>query len=218
MYTFLMKMEPPLETAEKARDAAGLKELPEVVEDEEKTARFCCIKGVGKWKIMTWIEENGHASGFVPIFTRIVMPARKKLERESMHPMLGVESTLPQFRSAVVGPWQEEWPVWYFFYGTLGDREVLGRLLSLESEELVLREASVLGGVMKMWGGKYKALVDGPERAKVVGKAFLVTNQGYEDALRQYETDNYEVVRCTISMEGGTKVEGCTFRFIGDVD
>jgi hypothetical protein len=40
----------------------------------------------------------------------------------------------------------------------------------------------------------------------------------YEDALRGYETDNYEVVRCTISIEGGKMVKGCTFRFVGTID
>jgi len=36
-----------------------------------------------------------------------------------------------------------------------------------------------------------------------------------EDALLVYETDNYEVIRCEILM-GDEKVQGCTFRFIGD--
>lgn len=34
-----------------------------------------------------------------------------------------------------------------------------------------------------------------------------------EDALRAYETEKYEVVRCRIEMEGGEVVMGCTFRF-----
>jgi len=41
--------------------------------------------------------------------------------------------------------------------------------------------------------------------------------KGYEDALRAYETDNYEAVRCSIEMEGMV-VQGYTFRFVCEID
>ena len=68
-----------------------------------------------------------------------------------------------------------------------------------------------------MWAGKYKALVDGPANAYVDGSAYYVRTMEHEDALRSYETDNYEVVRCTISFKD-EEVQGCTFPFVGTTD
>ena len=71
---------------------------------------------------------------------------------------------------------------------------------------------------METWGeGKYKALVDGPEMSRIKGSAYQVMSEEHEDALRKYESEAYEVVRCIIEMNG-TTVEGCTFRFVGEVD
>lgn len=42
-------------------------------------------------------------------------------------------------------------------------------------------------------------------------------SEDHEDALRKYETNAYEVVRCTILTNFG-EVKGCTFRFIGNTD
>jgi hypothetical protein len=52
-----------------------------------------------------------------------------------------------------------------FFYGTVADLEVLTRHLSV-IEEPVLHPATVIGGVLETWGGKYLALVNGPKNAK----------------------------------------------------
>jgi hypothetical protein len=71
--------------------------------------------------------------------------------------------------------------------------------------------------MIKTWAGKYQALVDGPLHAGVAGSAYEVASKENEDALRSYETDSYEVVRCTISMNGHS-VQGCTFRFVGSLD
>ena len=102
--------------------------------------------------------------------------------------------------------------MWYFFYGTLGDSGQLSWVLGFD-ELPILHPARILGGVVKEWAGKYKALVDGPESAMVQGCAYLVETQKQEDELRFYETAGYEVVRCGIFMEGG-RVDGCTFRFV----
>jgi hypothetical protein len=59
--------------------------------------------------------------------------------------------------------------------------------------------------------------VDGPETARVQGSVYHVMTKGYEDALRAYETDNYEAVRCSIEMEGMV-VQGYTFRFVCEID
>ena len=205
-YAYLLKLEEPLLcTLEKVKEAAGgMGEIGEPVEDEEKKAVFCHVDGLARFHILRWLEEKTGAFAFALTFTRIVRPARKELERSSIHPTLGKESTLPQFRlddNVLPVPRQEEFPVWYFFYGTLADRAVLARVLSRnEMDGEVLMEARVQRGVLKSWGGKYRALVDGSERNEVLGSAFLITCKEYEDALRQYETDNYEVVRCTILM------------------
>jgi hypothetical protein len=39
----------------------------------------------------------------------------------------------------------------------------------------------------------------------------------HEDALRLYETGDYEVVRCAMEFDE-RMVQGCTFRFVGEVD
>ena len=82
----------------------------------------------------------------------------------------------------------------------------------------MLHDATVRGGVLKMWGGKYKALVDGPEGGGgvVEGKAYAVRSGEEEEALRVYEMGAYEVVRCGIGLWGGEEwVRGCMFRFRG---
>ncbi|OTA94659.1 hypothetical protein M434DRAFT_394460 [Hypoxylon sp. CO27-5] len=115
-----------------------------------------------------------------------------------------------------LAPAQNEYPVWYFFYGTLADPMVLKRLLGHQPS---YQPATVTGGVLKTWGGKYKALVDAiDQKAEVQGHAFLVQDQEQEHSLQLYETDKYEVVRCEIQIDGKEKVKGLTFRFIGDVD
>jgi Gamma-glutamyl cyclotransferase, AIG2-like len=133
---------------------------------------------------------------------------------------LGIDTTLPHHRpDSCDGPFlpaQDEYPLWYFFYGTLADSTVLTCHLSL-IEEPKLHPASITGGVLGIWRGKYRALVDGPENAKVQGSAFRVVTKEHKVALRHYETDNYAVVRCVIEFEGRT-VQGCTLRFVGEID
>lgn len=99
-------------------------------------------------------------------------------------------------------PTQNQYPVWYFFYGTLGNPDVLKRLLGVDP---IYRPASVAGGEMIEWGGKYKALIDAPGSA-VEGVAFMVEREEVEDALRCYETDKDEVVRCEIGMKDDKSV------------
>lgn len=120
-----------------------------------------------------------------------------------------------QYEDMGVFPAQHEYPVWYFFYGSLADHGILSRVLGVSGDCPVLEPASVAGGIIKSWGGKYKALVDGPKTACVGGWAYQVQTKECEEALLFYETDKYEVVRCTIAMDGGMEeLKGCTFRFV----
>lgn len=113
-------------------------------------------------------------------------------------------------------PGQDQYPVWYFFYGALADPAVPERLLGYEPS---YRQANVTGGALKTWGSKYNALIDAPgEGNKVQGRAFLVQSEE-EDCLCLYETDKYEVVRCLIKISNRSNVErGLAFRFIGECD
>jgi hypothetical protein len=140
--------------------------------------------------------------------------AAKDLSSTSAYPTLGIDTSMPQHRLSAPEdpkcfPGQHEYPVWYFFHGTLADPEVLGRLLGIVPS---YRNAYVQEGMLKTWGGKYKALVDNPGGV-AYGSAFLVQDQEQEDILRCYETENYEVVRCNLIIEN-EKVSALTFRFI----
>lgn len=121
-------------------------------------------------------------------------------------------------------PQRDEFPVYYFFYGTLVNTTTLQCLLGHldgPDTQYELHPASITGGILRTWGsGKYKALTDGPSTAVVRGAAFLVASEEHENALRSCETGVYEVVRCRIvldSQEGGF-VDGCTFRYVGTLD
>ncbi|KAE8315509.1 hypothetical protein BDV41DRAFT_574884 [Aspergillus transmontanensis] len=147
--------------------------------------------------------------------------ADKHLSNYSMSPYLGadIDPTLPHHRAQSMDqiflPAQNQYPVWYFFYGTLTDPEILARKLSLPGLP-VLRRAMVKGGRIIMWGGKYNALIDGPSSSIVDGGwAYEVRSEEEEEQLRYYETDQYEVVRCEIHIvDSGDIVKGLTFRFI----
>jgi hypothetical protein len=214
-------------TAAVIQEVSGSRELPEICEGsiegrdvsscvEDRDAKFCVVDSGTRQTL----QERFSGTGFEPTFVRIPRPAEKNLSSESQYPALGIDTTLPHHRpGSCDGPFfpaQDEYPLWYFFYGTLADSTVLTRHLSL-IEEPKLHPASITGGVPGTWGGKYQTLVDGPESARVQGSAFRVMTKEHEVALRYYETDNYEVVRCVIEFEGRT-VQGCTFRFVGEID
>ncbi len=65
------------------------------------------------------------------------------------------------------------------------------------------------------WGMKYRALVDTRSYNDAVhGHAYQVRSQEHDEALRIYETEKYEVVRCKIAIKDGAVVSGLTFRFV----
>ena len=220
--TYLILLRGVLDTPEKIQAAAKLPEPPLAVQASSETktedSLFCRIDSNTKQALETWLSHQNPT--FKPLFVR-VSKAKKDLAATTIHPTLGIDSTLPQYRLSFSHrthsptPLQDEYPVWYFFYGTLADRSILTRLLSLsEAEHPLLIPATISRGVVRKWQHKYNALVDGASTDYVHGSAYKVTTEEREEALLFYETEMYEVVRCAIVMEGGV-VEGLTFRFVG---
>ena len=222
---YIVKLEGPLSTAPEIQIAASLSSLPEVIngEGDEGDASFCRVNGSEKQAILDFLATHV-SSTFNPTFIRIRQMASKDLSPISLAPTLGIESTLPHHRAnsqhQIFEPTQDQYPVWYFFYGTLANPCILSELLGLNTEP-VLYPASIKGGKLGTFGGgKYKALLDDAgQEERVEGFAFEVLNREVEDALRFYETEWYEVVRCGIEMIVGverTERMGCTFRFVGE--
>ncbi|TVY55561.1 hypothetical protein LCER1_G003588 [Lachnellula cervina] len=225
---YALKLDGPISTPHKVQSAANLPMVPESYHgsSEGGGAAFCKVDGRARMAIEEWLSTQ-EDTAFRPLFVPEGR-AYKELCPDSLYPTLGIDTTLPQHRPQSLhlleqapsfGRTCTQFPVWYFFYGTLADVPKLRSLLSLPEDEMpVLREASVMGARMKSWGlGKYNALVDGPESSCVKGSAYQVMSEEHEDALRKYETSAYEVVRCLIQMDG-TVVQGCTFRFAGEAD
>lgn len=225
---YLLQLSGPLSSPETVRTIAGLPAAPKTLagssEEDESDARFCQIGSTAKQAVIAWLDQ--HHPSFRPLLVTLSV-ARKELSEYSLAPVLGYDTTLPHHRLAVPPrPANDEFPVWYFFYGTLASPETLQRLLGHiddgdeAREDYELYPARVSGARLGTWGGKYNALVDGPEEAEVPGMAFEVRTQEHEEVLRSYETCAYEVVRCSIVLEGGVggAVMGCTFRFVGRLD
>jgi hypothetical protein len=81
---------------------------------------------------------------------------------------------------------QDAYPVPYFFYSTLVSAETLYQKLDLD-ELPTLAPAVVRGGRIKIWGTKYRALVDAGETDEVTGVLYVVKMKEHEDELRTYE-------------------------------
>lgn len=205
-------------TASQIQALADLDRVPLTLsgtDDDNKPVRFCLLDS----------RENALVTRALSSLTLLEEPTRipvsiaeKNLSRHSVHPFLGIDTTLPHYRPTQEEyvrclPSQDQFPVWYFFYGTLGEPFMLDRVLGYEQEIDCLKKASVRGGRLSTWGGKYKAMVDEPG-GQVDGWAYLVKTEEDEQALRVYETANYEVVRCLIKIENGQEVRGLTFRYI----
>ncbi|MCJ1407648.1 hypothetical protein MMC19_001719 [Ptychographa xylographoides] len=222
--SYLMMLGGPLDHPAIIQRAAKLSKLPKVVvgSGDGGKAQFARIDGDAKSEIHQWLRANETYRRYRPTFIRDKR-AQKLFSSSSVAPTLGIDSTLPQHRlrdtDEISLPAQDQYPVWYFFYGTLADRACLSKVLELLDEDaLVLKGATITRGILQLWGDKYKALVDGMEDDCITGVAFEVMSEEYEERLLSYETDEYEVVRCTISFDKtGKSVKGCTFRFVGDL-
>ncbi|KAF2796738.1 hypothetical protein K505DRAFT_225691, partial [Melanomma pulvis-pyrius CBS 109.77] len=212
--TYLLKLEGAYDTLPNLRKTAGLMKisgkLRTAVDENNETSTFLTIDDRTKTALQ-------HRPAFEHATFIHLAIAGKDLSPDSLYPMLGVDTTLPQFRPSShedrrAVPAQDQYPVWYFFYGTLGEPECLARLLNLDHTGLDLRAARVKSARLGTWAGKYRALVDGSEKEEVEGWAYQVRCEEHEEALRVYETHKYMVVRCGILM-GGEEVPGLTFRF-----
>ncbi|KAL8672107.1 MAG: hypothetical protein Q9168_003413 [Polycauliona sp. 1 TL-2023] len=209
----LGEAEGPFIDIETLQRLVGISAKLEKGRGEEGEADFAVVDSSAKRATEAWLLDS--SSVWRPTFVRLTK-ARKDLSASSMYPTLGVASCLPQYRAnnsdQVFRPAQDEYPVWYFFYGTLQDPEILRQCLEI-SDLPEMTPASVRGGILRSWDGKYKALVDGPDSARVDGYAYQVESPEHEDLLRFRETENYEVVRCRIDLDGKIGVLGLTFRF-----
>ncbi|TRX90956.1 hypothetical protein FHL15_008161 [Xylaria flabelliformis] len=210
--SYLLRLEGLIDNLAIVKQASQLTKAPPIfhgTDDNGNPVSFCKVDVTARNNIITYLSK--HEPRFQPTFVPCHIAA-KDLSTASAHPTLGIDATMPQFRLSSADDWiltpaQSQYPVWYFFYGTLADPTVLGRLLGVEPS---YEDASVRGGILKTWGGKYKVLIDAPGGI-VHGAAFLVQDQDQEDTLRCYETEKYEVVRCEIDMRD-KKVKGLTFR------
>ncbi|KAL9093521.1 MAG: hypothetical protein Q9165_003916 [Trypethelium subeluteriae] len=217
---YLIVLEGPLNTAEQIKDAASLSTAPAIIKGTGHggNASFCRISQASKDRIESHLIQADIPNNAWPHMIEISQAA-KDLCQDTPYPTLGLDPTLPQNRpgqhQTLYYPRQDQYPVWYFFYGTLAEPDRLVGLLGLE-ESPVLKSASVTGGTVKTWQGKYKTVVDGP--GKIQGWAYQVQTKDHEDALRRYETAHYEVVRCKIDIDilGDNGVCGCTFRFVDE--
>jgi hypothetical protein len=205
---YLLELEGSLDTPEAVQEIAILSAPPAIVSGGES----------GDFVLLDTEACETIAAHLAPsegTFFAYRTPAAKALSGTSIAPTLGIDATLPH-RRALPKPLQDEYPVSYFFYGTLADPETLYQKLDLEGMPTPM-PAVVRGGKIKVWSGKYRALVDAGESDEVVGSMYVVQSKAHEDKLRVYEGGNYEVVRCMIEVETGEAVYGLTLRYCGDV-
>lgn len=216
--SYILKLDGPLDSAEKVQAVACLVDLPRIAigVGEYGDAAFCTIDGLARQKILDWIAVSHPA--FLPTIVRLSQ-SPKSLSDDLVSPKLGFDATLPHHRpnddDFTPQPAQDQYPVWYFFYGNLAKADELQRRLDLP-EPAEYTPASIRGGQIRSWRGQYRALVDNATGHEH-GSAYLITSQEHEDILRFYETEKYEVVRCDIEMEDRVQ-KGLVFRFAGGED
>ena len=190
---YLVRLEGPIDTPNKIRIAGDLTKIPDTLNGtgEEEDSQFCQVDATAKHAIEQWC----FAIGFKSTFVRITK-AHKELSDTSIYSTLGRDATLPQNRFQDIQiikpnnddcftPAPGQYPVWYFFYGTLAEIPRLRSVLSLgENTTPLLHPASVTGGKMKTWGGgKYNALIDDPCGN---GRIPRLRIQGYEQRTRRF--------------------------------
>jgi hypothetical protein len=212
---YLLRLDYPFTTPRDVAHQLGLSRVPkiEVGEGEDGSTCFCHLDQSGidaldAWSASTAKDHSGRK------WTKIMLNIAHK-DTALLH--LGRDETLPQHRPCASIPQEAEYPVEYFFYGTLAAPDRLARLFGIEINEVAeLRPATCLDGRIRIWANKYRALVDCPG-GKVQGHVFRVKSVGEEEALRAYEGDSYEVVDARVAIDG--EVKKCrTFRFAGYED
>ncbi|EXK83912.1 hypothetical protein FOQG_11864 [Fusarium oxysporum f. sp. raphani 54005] len=140
------KLEGPLDTTEAVAQAAGISSpngcAISATDSSGKVGSFFKINAINKTTIEAYLRAKPSLTTFVPIFIPC-NPARKSLSSHSLHPTLGIETTLPHRRLEHLHdeprPAQNEYPVWYFVYGDLAEGDVLFDLLGCERHSEILR-------------------------------------------------------------------------------
>ncbi|KAA8644933.1 hypothetical protein EYZ11_009259 [Aspergillus tanneri] len=110
-----------------------------------------------------------------------------------------------------------DYPVYYFFYGTLSAPSQLKRIIDLPDEPK-LRKAEIFGYTIAKWGD-YPALINGRQGQVVTGYAYLVRSKEEAQKLSYYETNAYTVADCWIYFrdeEEPKEVGGKVFMYAGD--
>jgi hypothetical protein len=218
--TYLLRLENPFPTPRHVANALGLSRVPQLEHGtaENGEAHFCRLYQSSINALDAWTATHYPNQTFTKI--RIGL-AHKDLGVEL--PLLGRDPTLPHHRPCfsdsliAIKHHVCEYPVLYFFYGTLADPARLARLFGVCASELqILRPAVLLDGRIRTWAGKYRALIDEPG-TMVNGFVYACTSVDQEDALRVYEGDAYEVVAARLIVDG-EEIMGRTFRFAGFED
>ena len=93
--TYLLKLGGPFNLPEKIKEAASLDLLPEIRTSDEGIDS-CLVDGESKVKILDWLASNDYFT-YRPLFVRLSQAA-KDLHPRSLHPTLGISSTIPQYR------------------------------------------------------------------------------------------------------------------------
>lgn len=211
---FLLRLEDLISSPRDIANALGLSTVPRLENGtaEDHEASFCRLSQAEIYAFSCWATKHYPTKNFLKIPIRLAHKDPGKLA------VLGHDGTLPHHRPCLpVKPTEQsapEYPVHYFFYGTLSDPERLGRLFGVPLCELSpLQPATLLDGRLRAWAGKYKAVVDDPG-GRVDGWSYVVASASQEHALREYEGDNYEVVAARLLIDG-KETTGRTFRFAG---
>lgn len=215
---YLLRLEKTVPSIATIQDLLDTKTLDIVsgLDDDGNSVRFCYMSAQMKTLLLNRLASSDGVQ-FRPTFIRVSLAA-KDLSADSRHPTLGVDSTLPQYRpqssEECFRPAQEEYPVPYFFYGTLADQAILARVLGISDHDKIKYQTATVSGVaLTTWAGKYRGLVDGGHGDKVDGIMYIVKSREEEEALRIYETAKYEVVRCSVQLKAESKTRnGLTFR------
>ena len=155
--TFILKLEGPLASPQKIQEIATLSSptLSQGVGEDSETT-FCEMDRLTRHRVSRYLAKNH--PGFRPTFIRLAK-AKKDLSADSITPFLGLETTLPQYRPheyapEQIKPAQAEYPVWYFFYGTLTSPNIRSKQLNFEPSvcDEQYRPAHVAGGRLRTWG------------------------------------------------------------------
>lgn len=208
---YLVKLEHAIPSSSAIQSLLDLTQpLPTLpgIDDDGATVVFCQLTGIQKKNLTEVLKGNIKLT-----FLRVSI-ASKEISSSSRYPTLGVDTTLPHFRLPNIPiPDPNEYPMWYFFYGTLCQETILARAIGVEESNIKYKQARVYNAKLSTWGNKYRGLVDGGVSSLVDGMAFIVNSREEEDGLRVYETSQYEVVRCSIFLrENSQDIDGFTFR------